>query len=179
MDDRLKKNITAGRESRASQDSSRAAPEDKSFMSSEERRTAFRSEWMQEALPTPPAIPGFHLCWLSSTNQYDPIHKRMRMGYTQVKAEELKGFDQYAVKAGEHAGFVACNEMLLFKLPEDVYQDIMLDLHHYAPMQEQEKIKVQQEQLLDQRDSNGKSLVSIEGDGMRFSSKSNKLPVFE
>ena len=104
MDNRLKKNLNAGRENRgATADASRAAPEEK-FVSSEERRRMFRSEWLQEALPTPPEIPGFHLCWLSSTNQYDPIHKRLRMGYTPVKAEELPGFENYRVKAGEKIG---------------------------------------------------------------------------
>ena len=94
MDDRLKKNTRAGRESRSSEDDSRKAPEEK-FVSSEERRRAFRSEWLQEALPTPPEIPGFHLCWLSTTNQYDPIHKRLRMGYELVKAAEVSGFEAY------------------------------------------------------------------------------------
>ena len=177
MDNRLKKNTNAGRESRgATADRSRAAPEE-GFVSSEERRRMFRSEWVQEALPTPPAIPGFHLCWLSTTNQYDPIHKRLRMGYTPVKAEELPGFDNYRVKAGEHEGFVACNEMVLYKMPEDIYQEIMAEMHHYAPMDEQEKIKVQQDQLLNAKDSNGKRLGQIEGDGMDFD-QSRQAPVF-
>ena len=168
MENRLKRNAGANRENRgATADKSRAAPEE-GFASAEERRRMFRSEWVQEALPTPPEIPGFHLCWLSSTNQYDPIHKRLRMGYTPVKAEELPGFENYRVKAGEHEGFVACNEMILYKMPEDIYQEIMAEMHHYAPMDEQEKIKVQQDQLLNAKDSNGKRLGQIEGDGMDF-----------
>ena len=97
MDSRIKRTSRADRESRAQQDESRAAPEEH-MVSSEERRRMFRSEWLQEALPTPPEIPGFHLCWLSTTNQYDPIHKRLRMGYTPVKAEELPGFENFKVK---------------------------------------------------------------------------------
>jgi hypothetical protein len=177
MENRLKKNAGANRESRGSTaDKSRAAPEE-AFVSSEERRRMFRSEWVQEALPSPPAIPGFHLCWLSSTNQYDPIHKRLRMGYIPVKAEELPGFDNYRVKAGEHEGFVACNEMILYKMPEEIYQEIMAEMHHYAPMEEQEKIKVQQDQLLNAKDSNGKRLGQVEGDGMEFD-LNKRAPVF-
>ena len=177
MDNRLKKNTNAGRESRgATADKSREAPEE-GFASSQERRRMFRSEWVQEALPTPPEIPGFHLCWLSTTNQYDPIHKRLRMGYTPVKAEELPGFENYHVKAGEQEGFVACNEMVLYKMPEEVYQEIMAEMHHYAPMDEQEKIKVQQDQLLNAKDSNGKRLGQVEGDGMEFD-LSKQAPVF-
>jgi hypothetical protein len=176
MDDRLKRNNRLGRESRAQQDNERRAPEE-NFVSSEERRRAFRSEWLQEALPTPPEITGFHLCWLSTTNQYDPIHKRLRLGYTPVKAEELPGFDTYRVKSGEHEGFVACNEMVLYKLPMSIYQDLMAEMHHYAPLDEQEKVQVQQEQLMGQRDSQGKPLVMIEGDGMKFD-QTAKVPVF-
>jgi hypothetical protein len=44
-----------------------------------------------------------------------------------------------------------------------VYQDIMLEHHHYQPMDEAEKIKVQQEQLVNQRDRSGKAMGSIEG----------------
>jgi len=177
MDDRLKKNTRAGRESRSSEDDSRKAPEEK-FVSSEERRRAFRSEWLQEALPTPPEIPGFHLCWLSTTNQYDPIHKRLRMGYELVKAAEVSGFEAYKVKSGELEGCVSCNEMVLYKLPMDLYQEIMMEMHHNAPLDEQDKIKIQQEQLQSNaRDSNGRALIQLENGGTAFD-QNVKTPVF-
>jgi len=175
MDNRLKKNLNAGRTDRGN-DSVRAAAED-SLVSSKERRRMFRDEWTQESLPTPPEIPGFHPCWLSTTNQYDPIHKRMRLGYVPVKAEEVPGFENYRVKAGEHEGFVAVNEMLLFKLPNDIYQEMMQELHHYAPMDEQEKVKVQQDQLLNAKDSDGRRLGQVEGDGMKFD-QTREVPLF-
>jgi hypothetical protein len=178
MDNRLKKNTLAGgRDNRSADDRSRASA-DESLASSQERRRAFRSEWLQEALPTPPEIKGFHLCWLSTTNQYDPSHKRLRMGYTPVKAEELPGFDTYRVKSGELEGFVACNEMVLYKMPLNIYQEIMTEMHHNAPMDEQEKIKVQQDQLLNAKDSNGRRLGQIEGDGMNFD-QTAPAPIFE
>ena len=102
------------------------------------------------------------------------------MGYEPVKADELPGFEHLKVKAGENVGFVACNEMVLYKLPMAIYQDLMMELHYHAPREEQEKIKVQQEQLLAQRDSNGRSLVSIEGESMGFGTNENhSVPVFE
>ena len=102
-DDRLKKDLTlGGRESRAKQDSQRGSASDE-LASQQERRRMFRNEWVQEALPSPPDVPGFHLLWLSTTNSYDPIHKRMRMGYTPVTVDEVPGFENYKVKAGEHA----------------------------------------------------------------------------
>ena len=177
---RLKKSLSAGgRETRASEDASRSAPEGK-FMSAQERRKMWSDEWTQSALPKLPELKGWHLCWLSTTNSYDSIDKRYRLGYVPVKADEFQGFDNYRVKAGEHVGFIACNEMVLHKIPMDVYQDVMTQMHHEAPNDEAEKIRVQVEQLQGARDSNGKSLVQVEGEGMgNFVDKqSNRMPVF-
>ena len=59
-----------------------------------------------------------------------------------------------------------------------LYQQIMQELHHNAPLEEQEKVKVQQDQLLNARDSHGRSLGMVEGDGMNFD-QTAKAPVFE
>ncbi len=178
MESRLKKSLNAGgRETRASEDASRAAPEEK-FMSAQERRKMWSDEWTQSALPKLPEMPGWHLCWLSTTNSYDSIDKRIRLGYVPVKTEEIPGFENFRVKAGEHAGFIACNEMLLFKIPMDMYQDIMLQMHHEKPMEESEKIRVQLENLQGARDSTGRSLGRVEGEGFGEIERSVPTPVF-
>ena len=113
MEQRLKKSITAGgRHTRASEDHSRL-PAEESFASTQDIDQMWSDEWTQSALPKVPDIPGFHLCWLSTTNSYDTIDKRIRLGYTPVLADELPGFENYRVKAGEHVGHISCNEMLL------------------------------------------------------------------
>jgi hypothetical protein len=178
MDTRLKKTLNAGgRESRSSQDLSRAAPEE-AFISKQERRKMWSDEWTQSALPKVPEIPGWHLCWLSTTNGYDSIDKRMRLGYVPVKADELPGFDNYRVKAGEDIGFIACNEMRLYKLPMEVYQEVMTQMHHEAPMEEADKVQVQIEQLQGNRDSSGRSLGSVEGEGFGNLNRNVQTPVF-
>jgi len=178
MDSRLKKSLNAGgRETRASEDASRAAPEEK-FMSAQERRKMWSDEWTQSALPKLPELPDWHLCWLSTTNSYDSIDKRIRLGYVPVKTEEIPGFENFRVKAGEHVGFIACNEMLLFKIPMDMYQDIMLQMHHEKPMEESEKIRVQLENLQGARDSTGRSLGRVEGEGFGEIERSVPTPVF-
>ena len=135
-------------------------------------------EWTQSALPKLPSMEGWHLCWLSTTNSYDSIDKRIRLGYVPVKSEELPGFEDYKVKSGEHVGYISCNEMLLFKLPMDVFQEVMTHMHHDKPREEAEKIKIQLESLQG-RDSNGKSLLGVEGDGMgSIEQQPNKSPVF-
>lgn len=173
-DDRLKKDATAGREPRSTQDKLRAAPEE-NFPVARERRRA-RNEFQQTVLPSIPDIPGFHLCWLATNSQYDPIHRRFSLGYAPVRADEMPGYDMYKVKDGDQSGHIMCNEMLLCKMPMDVYQDIMLEHHHYQPMDEADKIRVDQEQLVNQRDRSGKAAGSIEG-GLPDES-SVKLPFF-
>ena len=135
-------------------------------------------EWTQSALPKLPEIPGWHLCWLSTTNSYDSIDKRIRLGYTPVTQDELRGFENFRVKAGEHAGFIACNEMLLFKIPIEMYQDIMLQMHHEKPMEEAEKIRVQLENLQGARDSSGRSLGRVEGEGFGDMDRHVPTPIF-
>ena len=179
MESRLKKSLEAGgRYDRASEDADRSAPENK-FISSQERRRMWSEEWTQSALPKVPHLDGWHLCWLSTTNSYDSIDKRMRLGYVPVKADEMPGFEDYRVKSGEHTGHISCNEMLLFKIPMDIYQEVMLYQHHERPREEAEKIKVQMENLQGQRDSNGRPLVSVEGEGFgSIERHPNSPPVF-
>lgn len=178
MDSRIKKSLNdGGRHDRASEDASRRSAEDK-FISAQERRKMWSEEWTQSALPKLPHMDGWHLCWLSTTNSYDSIDKRMRLGYVPVKADEMPGYEEYRVKAGEHTGFISCNEMLLFKLPMDIYQEVMAYQHHERPIEEAEKIKVQMENLQG-RDSNGRSLLGTEGEGFgSIDQKPNKIPVF-
>lgn len=181
MESRLKKSLTAGgRESRASEDVVRQAVQEQ-FLSAQDIDKMWSDEWTQSALPKVPDIPGWHLCWLSTTNSYDTIDKRIRLGYVPVLADELPGFENYRVKAGEHVGHISCNEMLLFKLPMDVYQKVMTRLHYEKPREEAEKIKVQLDNLQGARDSQGRTLLQTEGQGIDSIDKPsfNKPPIFE
>ena len=112
-----------------------------------ERLEAFRDKWQNSALPDLPkdALPGFHLCWLSTTNTYDSIDKRMALGYEPVKAGELgKGFEALGkMSSGKFEGCVSCNEMILFKLPEEIYQEVMRMLHLEDPLEHQRNITAQ------------------------------------
>ena len=96
-----------------------------------------------------------------------------------MKTDEHPGYENYRVKAGEYVGFIACNEMILCKLPMDVYQDIMLHMHHEEPMNEADKVRVQLEQLQGTRDSSGKSLGKVEGEGFGNFDQSVPMPIFQ
>jgi hypothetical protein len=67
--------------------------------------------------------------------------------------------------------------MLLFKIPMDAYQDIMAHFHHDAPMEEANKIRLQAEQQVG-RDSSGKRLGQVEGDGIEQLDKPLPAPSF-
>ena len=88
MESRLKKSLGAtGRQDRENGEASHVAAEEK-FISAQERRRAWSEEMTQSALPKLDPLPGWHLCWLSTTNSYDSIDKRMRLGYVPVKSDE-------------------------------------------------------------------------------------------
>lgn len=173
-DDRLRRDDNAGsRENRSTSDKERT-DKDGTVFSAPERVHNFRTEWEQNALPQPPEVLGYHLCWLSTTNNYDPIHKRMRMGYEPVKAEEVEGFETYKMKSGEFEGFVACNEMLLFKIKKEIYQDMMSYFHHEQPLKEEEMLR--SNEIL--QDKNSRSVAQPDDDGFKSLGKSKHAPVF-
>lgn len=176
-DDRLKKDSgNAVRGSRDGADTDRVQ-NDGSSLSAEQRRKALRQDWVQEILPSPPDLPGFHCCWLSTTNSTDPIYKRVQRGYVPVKASEVPGFgSQYMAQGGEFDGCVACNEMLLFKIDKQVYQDLMTIFHHDMPLEQEASIRERIEGA-SERDSSGRQLNSAEGDFDKFG-RSRGTPTF-
>lgn len=175
-DERLKKDPAAtARGSRDNADVSRV--QDGMTLSASERRRMLRQVGVQEVLPTPPEVPGFHLVWLSTTNSTDPIHKRLQMGYQPVKMSEVPGFEQYKVDGGQFDGCVQCNEMLLFKIPMEIYQDLMAIYHHDMPLEQEQAIR---ERVMGTHevDSNGRPLNTVEGDFSRLGQSPSRTPTF-
>jgi ribosomal protein S21 len=141
---RIKRDVDERLADRVQETKERIASEDPANKSKRERAEAFRDKWQNSALPDLPAgiIPGFHLCWLSTTNNYDSIDKRVALGYEPVKASELgKGFEGLGkMSSGKFEGCVSCNEMVLFKLPEEIYQEVMRMMHLEDPLDHQRNI---------------------------------------
>lgn len=99
------------------------------------------AEFTQTALPSPPALAGQHLVWLTTTSQYDSVQKRQRLGYQPVRQSEMPGFDaSNGQTLTGYDGFVTCNEMVLFKIPMTRFQQIMAFYHHKKPLEEEEGI---------------------------------------
>jgi hypothetical protein len=141
---RIKRDLDDRLADRVQETKERIAAEDPDNKSKRERAEAFRDKWQNSALPDLPGgiIPGFHLCWLSTTNNYDSIDKRVALGYEPVKASELgKGFEGLGkMSSGKFEGCVSCNEMVLFKLPEEIYQEVMRMMHLEDPLDHQRNI---------------------------------------
>ena len=178
-DDRLVKNSGSDvRSDRNTADANRTN-KDGTALTAEERRAQLRNDWVQEILPTPPKLSGFHVCWLSTTNSMDPIYKRMQRGYMPVQSSEVANFAGMSsiVKDGEFAGCIVCNEMLLFKIEEQMYQDLMA-IYHYDMPREQEAGIYEKANSMDNQDSNGKTLGIVEGDFIKLGRGSAQTPHF-
>lgn len=123
------------------------------------------SEFDQVALPTPPRIPGWHLCWLTTGSTYDSVQKRQRLGYIPVTASECPGFETGGVTSAQFEGAITCNEMVLFKIRDDRYQAIMKLFHHTRPLNEEQSIYERTMEQANEEDSSGRRLGQTEGDG--------------
>ena len=160
-DERLKKELGVGRQSREMED--RQVTENRE-VTDDDRLEMFRAQLFNDALPDLPNIPGYHMCWLTTTNPRDPIHRRIQLGYEPIKASEVPGMEFASVKTGEWAGMVGVNEMIAFKLPEALYQRFMQEAHHDAPLREENKLAETAEIMRQQAEGSGSTL--FEGDGL-------------
>lgn len=162
-DARVRSNDLGADESRASRSATADVERtdlDGTALSREQRLQMLRDEFKQEALPSVPAQPGWHYCWLTSNSSWDPLSKRERMGYEPVKPDEVRGFSvERMTTAGD--GLVRCNEMILYKIPLEIYEMIMREFHHDQPQREEEALKARLKQ--GNADSSGRDLDEVEG----------------
>ena len=169
-DERLKKVLGEGRESRSAYD--RVATESRE-LSDDDRVEMFRQQFIQAALPDLPKIPGYHTCWLTTTNPRDSIQARIRLGYEPIKPEEVPGWEYVSIKTGEWQGFVGVNEMLAFKLPMSLYKKYMQAVHFDAPNDEEARLADTNETFKEQAQRMGSRMD--EGDGMSAMRESAKV----
>lgn len=110
----------------------------------------FLETFANAALPKLPPIPGYHLCWLSTTNSKDTIAARLRIGYQIVQPGEITGYDNLRLNNGDYAGCIGVNEMILAKLPLTLFDKFMTHLHHKLPLDEAAKLRYRAEALKDE-----------------------------
>lgn len=176
-DTRLRREIDTARSPRGAADHDRTLT-DGTMTTAAERRMMFRNEFTQEALPRVDDTHEWHYCWLSTTNPNDPIHRRIRIGYEPVRVEDLPGFELYKMRSAEWEGAIGVNEMVLFRIPMDVYQAIMREFHHDAPNEEEQRLKSLVDKVVeDTRDSAGGRTVTVE-EGFRELGQRRRVPTF-
>lgn len=104
----------------------------------------FLDDWQDVALPSIPTLPGYHVCYLSLTHEHDSIFRRMQMGYTPIRPDEIPGFVGGFARTGSIQGVagdvIQVNEMVACKIPESRYQRLMTIRHHDRPTMEEQGI---------------------------------------
>ena len=111
------------------------------------RLKEFRKQFHHDVLPDLPKIPGYHVCWLTTTNTHDPIQARVRLGYEPVRPSEVPGWKFASVKSAFVEGdVISVNEMIAFKIPLDLYEEMMRIAHHERPLDEEDRLKQRVEQ---------------------------------
>ncbi len=133
-------------------------------LTEDERFELFVSDQDQAYLPASPPSPGYHVCWISTTNKRDSVALRLRMGYTLIKAEDLPGYEGASIKYGDHQGIVAVDEMLAAKIPLGLYNRMFRHVFDTLPRQEEEKLKVRTDMIKDTSERAGSRVVEV-GDG--------------
>lgn len=177
-EDRVRRTGGEDRKDRAMED--RAVSENR-VLSDEERIEMFRMQHFQHVLPDLPKIPGYHTCWLSTTNQADTIMHRMRLGYEPIQRSDVPGwnYDAMSLKTGEYAGLIGINEMVAFKLSDKLYQAYMREAHHDAPNRQSEKLVNDVETIQAQAKANKTFLEQFDGqDAIKDELRAPK-PMFE
>ena len=159
-DERKNKSADEGRNNRAMVD--RSTTENRE-VTEDERVEMFRQNLFQSSLPDLPDTPGWHMCWLTTTNPRDSIQQRIRLGYEPVKPEDVPGWEYASIKTGEWQGFIGINEMLAFKLPMSLYEKFMMEALHDAPNREEGKLTDTADFLEDQAKASGSRIE--QGDG--------------
>jgi hypothetical protein len=94
----------------------------------------------QSSLPNLPRIPGYHVCWVSTTHPSDTPQGREQLGYTYITRAEVPEFTYADQKSDDFPGVVTWREMVGMKLPLSTYQLFMEELHHNEPARSEESI---------------------------------------
>lgn len=131
----------------------------------EERYAMLRD--VNTLLPVPPQMPGYHLVWLTTTNNKDTLESRARLGYTLVKPDELPDFKVSGQKDGQvTSDRIMVNEMVLAKISQKLWLADMTYLHDTLP---RENMKSLRDSVRISKDGKGRD-VAYTGDGFKSGS---------
>lgn len=146
--------------------------QDGTVLTIEERLALLREEHTGDILPdiarSRGARPDMHYFWASTTNQTDPIYKRLRLGYEFVRADELPDLEsEFGVKDGQFEGCISVNEMILMRIDKRLANELMKINHHEKPLAEEQRIQTNAVQPVEDR--MGKKLGGLDAEDQGFS----------
>ena len=103
-----------------------------------ERRRRLRERLEQTHLPNLPRKEGWHRCWVSTSHSTDTVATRINFGYRTLKKSDMENANwlpqDNSVKDGSNLDdTVRWREMIGMELPEELYQELMRELHHDLP----------------------------------------------
>lgn len=125
----------------------------------QERRALLRDT--NTLLPPPPAVAGFHSFWATTTNTKDTVESRQRLGYTFITRDEAPNYEMSQLKSGDSASDrIMINEMVAMKLPLDMWQEDMMDIHHTMPTEMARGIK---DNIVKMKDGRGNDIAYTGG----------------
>ncbi len=132
-------------------------------ISDQERVDMMNALYFQHALPDLPKIPGYHTCWLTTTNPRDPVHGRVRLGYELIQARDVPGYEQSGLRGGEFDGCLSVNEMIAAKLPLHLYEAYMRELHHHQPLMAEQSLVQEAQSKQEEAKGMGGALIIAPG----------------
>lgn len=179
-DDRLSQRAMSNdgaHQSRAEQD----RPTTESRVTSDPLRVAERLRMLSDVdtvLPKPPKIPGYHTIWLTTSSQQDSLERRFQLGYELVSPDEVPDFKFATQKSAQTStDRIMINEMVLGKLPMELYLAYMKHAHHDLPLQQEEAIRPENV-IASMKDGRGKPIGIVEGDGFQELQQRPRAPKF-
>lgn len=132
---------TAGRHDQTRESDRRQPLSDDAERTRADYIKAFAQEMYNNILPETPKIPGYHTCWISTTNTSDTPQRREAHGYTRVRPDDLPGYDHITLTQGSFAGCIGLNEMILMKLPVDLWHAFMKISHEDRPYEQENTVR--------------------------------------
>lgn len=115
---------------------------DRGSAGDDERMMDLLRAQLQTKLPDPPKKPGWHRLYVSTTNKVTPPEFFLRLGYRPVAMADWPGWENFAERGtGKFSNCIAVQEMVLFEIPEERYQQFMRILHHKSPAEEEEMLR--------------------------------------
>lgn len=142
----------------------RATSDERDEMTDDDRLMLLASSSLDTIMPNLPTIQGYSLCWVSPTHPSDTPTNRLALGWLFVTKDDMPQYENLCVKSGEHVGAIACREMVLMKIRNELRQRYLTLLHHTKPQQELEALT---SGIHEMKDGRGKAIGMIEGDGLQ------------